>query len=244
MARWTRPSISAPGADSFVSAVAVQEDTIYGYPPEVPDEKIIIAGGFTQYSGQPHAYLARIYGGSISGVGAFEFSSAGYVVNESFTNALVTVLRTCGTSGTNASGSGDIRVPFTTADGSAKAGVNYIAVTNNLDFPVGEILRTVEIPVLDDGVITPNLTLGLAVNPSPPAAFGNQPTASLTIVNADSAVNFSAPTYTVAKNAVNGAATINVLREGSVLGTSTVFFSTTTNGTARPNQDYYPPTPG
>ena len=54
----------------------------------------------------------------------------------------------------------------------------------------------------------------------------------LTIVNDDSAVNFSSPTYTVAKNAVNGAATINIVREGSVNGTSTVFFSTTTNGTA------------
>ena len=70
------------GADNFVAAVAVQEATISGYPTNVPDEKIIIGGGFTQYNGQPHAYLARIYGGSISGVGAFEFSSATYQVTE------------------------------------------------------------------------------------------------------------------------------------------------------------------
>jgi uncharacterized delta-60 repeat protein len=228
------------GANNFVAAVVVQEDTIYGYPANVPDEKIIIGGGFTQYNGQPHAYLARIYGGSISGVGAFEFSAANYQVIEGFTNAIVTVLRTGGTSGTNADASGDILVPFTTGDNSAKAGINYLAVTNNLDFPEGEVLRSVTIPILDDGIISTNLTVNLAVNPSAPAAFGNQPTATLTIVNSDSAMHFSAPTYTVAKNAVNGAATINLVREGSIDGTSMVFFGTTTNGTATAGTDYYP----
>ena len=87
-------------------------------------------------------------------------------------------------------------------------------VTNNLDFPEGEVIRTVTIPMLDDGVITTNLTVNLAVNPSAPAAFGDQPTATLTIINDDSAINFSAPTYTVAKNAVNGAATINIRPRG------------------------------
>ena len=61
------------GADNFVTAVMIQEDTIYGYPTNVPDEKIIIGGGFTQYNGQPHAHLARIYGGSIGGVGPLNF---------------------------------------------------------------------------------------------------------------------------------------------------------------------------
>ncbi len=101
-------------------------------------------------------------------------------------------------------------------------------------------MQSVHIPILDDGIITSNLTANLAVNPSAPAAFGDQPTASLTIVNSDSAVNFSAATYTAAKNAVNGAAVINIVREGSVIGTSTVLFNTTTNGTAVAGQDYYP----
>jgi uncharacterized delta-60 repeat protein len=234
------------GADNFVAAIAVQEDTIYGYPTNVPDEKIIIGGGFTQYNGQPHAHLARIYGGSISGVGAFEFSSAYYQVDENGTNAVITILRTGGTSGTNADASGDIIVPFTTSDGTARSDVdhasvtNYIAVTNNLDFPKGEVIQTVTIPVLDDGVITPDLTVNLALNPVPPAAFGNQPTATLTIINDDSTVSFSNATYTVSKNAVNGAATINIVRVGSVSGTSTVSFSTTTNGTATAGLDYYP----
>ena len=227
------------GANNFVAAVVIQEDTIYGYPTNVPDEKIIIGGGFTQYNGQPHAYLARIYGGSIGGVGAFEFSSANYQADENGTNVLITILRTGGTSGTNADGSGDIIVPFTTSDGSAVAGINYLAVTNNLDFPEGEVIQTVTIPVMDDGVITPDLTVNLALNPAPPAAFGDQPMATLTIINDDSEINFSSATYTVSKNAINGAATINILRLGSTSGTSTVAFTTTASGTATAGTDYY-----
>jgi hypothetical protein len=105
---------------------------------------------------------------------------------------------------------------------------------------MGEVIQTVTIPVLDDGIITSNLTVNLALNPSPPAAFGGQPLATLTIVNDDSEINFASATYTVSKNAVNGAATINILRLGGVYGTSTVDFSTTTNGTAAPITDYYP----
>ena len=234
------------GANNFVAAIAIQRDTIFGYPTNVPDEKIIIGGGFTQYNSQPHAHLARIYGGSISGVGAFEFSSADYQVDENGTNVVITVLRTGGTSGTNADASGDIIVPFTTSDGTALADVdhgsvtNYFYVTNNLDFPEGEVIQTVIIPVLDDGVITNDLTVNLALNPSPPAAFGDQPTATLTIINDDSEINFSSATYTVAKNAINGVATINIVRQGGVNGTSTVFFSTLTNGTATAGLDYYP----
>jgi uncharacterized delta-60 repeat protein len=232
------------GANNFVAAAVIQQDTVYGYPTNVPDEKIIIGGGFTQYDGQPQPHLARIYGGSMSGVGAFEFSSPAYSVDETGTNALITILRTGGTSGTNADASGDILVPFYTSAGTAVPGANYLEVTNNIDFPEGEVLQQVRVPVLHDFVITPNLTVNLALNPAPPAAFGNQPVATLTIINDDSAIAFSAPAYTVAKNAVNGAAVINIQRLGSASGTSTVQFSTIdtpAGGTsATPGTDYWP----
>ena len=56
---------------------------------------------------------------------------------------------------------------------------------------MGEVIQTVTIPVMDDGNITPNLTVNLALNPSPPAAFGDQPVATLTIINDDSEINFA-----------------------------------------------------
>ncbi len=228
------------GANSFVAAMVIQQDTIFGYPTNVPDEKIIIGGGFTQYNGKSHPYLARINGGSTSGSGEFEFSAVDYQVNERGTNAVITVIRNGGTSGTNAAGTSDVLVPFTTSDGSAFAGVNYASVVTNLVFPVGEVVQSVFIPVMDDNVITSNLVANLTLNPLVNSQIGNQPTATLTIVNDDSAINFSAATYTVPKNVINGVASINVKRLGSTSGTSTVTFATTLGGTASPGTDYTP----
>jgi uncharacterized delta-60 repeat protein len=233
------------GADDFVAVTVIQQDTIFGYPANVPDEKILIGGGFTHYNGQPHAHLARIYGGSISGVGAFEFSTSDYSVDEIGSNAVVTVIRTGGTAGPNPGGTGDIIVPFYTADGTALADIdhggvtNYLYTTNNLDFPVGEVIQTVQVPVIHDFVVTSNLTVNLALNPAPPAAFGDQPTAVLSIINDDSAISFASPAYTIAKNTINGLATINVVRLASTSGTSTVSFNTV-GGTATAFADYIP----
>ena len=230
------------GASDFVSALVIQEDTIQGYPTNVPDEKIILGGAFEEYAGEPHAHLARIFGGAVTGSGAFEFSAADYQIDETGLKAVIKVIRTGGTSGANASGSGDIYVPFATSDGTATAGANYLGVATNLDFPAGEIQQTVTIPVMDDGVITPDLTVNLAVNPVAPALYGNQPTAVLTIINNDSAISFATETYQVPKNVVTGVAPISISRLGSATGTASILFSTTTNGTAVIGTDYNPVT--
>ena len=54
--------------------------------------------------------------------------------------------------------------------------------------------------------------------------IGNQPSALLTIVNVDSGVSFSAPTYFFTENI--SYALIPVLRTGSSQGTTTVQFAT------------------
>jgi len=230
------------GANDYIAAVAIQEGTISGYPTNVPDAKIIIGGQFTEYDSQPFNHLARIYGGSVSGSGSFQFSSANYQVNENATNIVITIERLGGTSGTNADNSGDIFVPFYTGDGSAVAGINYTAITNNLDFPEGEVVETVTIPVFDDGVVTTNLIANLYLGtPFTAGDVENIPTAQLTIINDDSTISFSSATYLVPKNILSGVAAINIIRSGATYGTSTALFSTTT-GTATPITDYTPVT--
>ena len=240
----TDPTINfGVGADNFVAAVAVEESTIAGYPASVPDEKIIIGGGFLNYFGASHPYLARIYGGSVGGSGAFTFSSAYYGVNENGSNVVITVNRAGGTSGTNGDGSGDIFVTFAATNGTAQAGVNYSSVLTNLDFPMGEVQETVTIPVMDDQAITSNLTVNLSLSPIAPGQSGDQPTALLTITNVDSAISFQTANYQVNKygsNVLNSFAPIYVSRLGATFGTSTVVFSTTTNGTATAGVDYQP----
>ncbi len=81
-------------------------------------QMLVIGGGFTQYDDQPAAHIARIYGGSMTGNGAFEFTSANYQVDENGGQALITVRRTGGTSGPNADGSGNVSVQFSTTDGA------------------------------------------------------------------------------------------------------------------------------
>lgn len=218
------------GANGFVAASAIQNDG-----------NIILGGGFTTYNGFEHDGVVRIYGGSTSGSGAFTFTSANYQSNETNTPAIITVLRTGGTAGTNSDGSGDVFVNFSTSDGTGVANVNYSNVNVNLDFPPGEVIRTVPVPLIPAVTLDPTVTVNLTLtNATPPAALGVQPFAMLNILNNLSAINFALTNYTVAKNVASGKALIDVLRLGDTNGTSTVDFYTTTNGTAVTGTDYTP----
>jgi len=218
------------GANGNIAAAVIQ----------LADGKIVIGGGFTQYNDQPANHIARIYGGSVTGSGAFTFTSANYQVDENGGQALLTIRRTGGTSGTNSDGSGNVAVHFATGTGTAVANVNYTPQAMDLNFPAGEVLETVFIPVFDDGVITPPLTLtnNLSISPLSPATLGVQPSAVLTILNDDSAVSFAVSNYYTFKNA--GTAAIDVIRQFGTNGTCSVDFYTTTNGTAVAGTDYYP----
>ena len=219
------------GANGDVDAVIIQP----------ADGMLVIGGSFSLYGGQPHDNIARIYGGSLTGSGDFTFSSPNYSVNENGFQATITILRTGGTSGTNADGSGDVLVNFDTSDGSAVAGKNYSTVSTTVGFPPGEVLETVTVPILDDQVITPDLTVNLALsNPTPPADLGVQPFAVLTIQNSDSSVSFASSFYSQVKNIPSGVATIDIVRQGGTNGTCSVDFFTTTNGTAVAGVDYIP----
>ena len=220
------------GANNTVNAVVIQP----------ADGNLVIGGAFTQYDEQPHAHIARIFGGSIVGSGAFSFTAAGYSVAENGAYAIIGVQRTGGTSGTNSDGSGDVFVRFATGGGTAVNGVNYIGMTNNLDFPPGEVFKTILVTVMDDGVITPDLTVNMNLsNPTPGTGLGDQKSAVLTIVNDDAAVSFSSLNYSVPKDTMSGVATIDVIRTGSTAGSCTVNFLTTTNGSsATAGVDYWP----
>ena len=230
----TDPTINfGDGVNGTVAAVVVQP----------ADQNLVIGGAFTQYNDQPANRIARIIGGAITGSGAFTFTAADLYVNENAILAPITIRRTGGTSGTNADGSGDVYVQFATSDGSAKNGVNYLGITNYVDFPAGEVLKTISLPVLDDSTITPDLTMTNTLsNPTPPAVLGVQFQTTLHIVNVDNAVCFSnASPPGVAKNTPTGVAVIDVLRLGGTQNTCSVDFYTTTNGsTAVIGTDYYP----
>lgn len=218
------------GASDYVATIAIR-----------PDGKLIVGGGFTEFQDVPRLHLVRLYGGSMVGSGSFRFSSPTYEVDENATNILVNIIRTGGSMGPSLDGSGNISVTFLTRDGTAVAGRNYSTVVTNLVFPVGETVKTVIVPVFDDQDITPDLTVNLALaTPTVPATLGTQPTALLTIFNVECAASFTSQTFQRAEDAVDGAATIQFQRVGSVRNSASILFSTTTNGTAIPKVNYTP----
>ncbi len=216
------------GANGAVSAAVIQP----------ANQFIVIGGAFTQYDGQPAGHVARIYGGSITGSGAFEFTSPNYQVIENGIVAPIGILRTGGTSA-----GGNVSVTFATLTNGSTAvpGVNYLPVTTNVSFPPGEVMETVPVPVLSNSLVSPiqwTLNLGLS-NPTPPATVLNS-NAVLTILNDNCFAAFGSANYTVPKDILTGLATLNVTRFGSTAAACSVNLVTTTNGTAVPGVDFNP----
>ena len=194
------------------------------------DQGIVLGGGFTQFNNSPHNHIVRLNGGSITGSGGFEFTSASYQTPEDGVNAFITIRRVGGTTGTNT-------VVFSTTDNTAVNTVNYSGQTNTVVFPEGEVLEVVAVPLIRDGVLTPDLTVNL--NLSGTSHYGDQTNAVLTILNVDSSIRFSSPNYSVSKTVLTGTAQIDVVRSGTN-SVSSVVLSTTTNGTAISGTDYTP----
>jgi hypothetical protein len=107
--------------------------------------------------------------------GKVQFSGATYSVSEDAGSATITVTRTGGTS--------EATVGYATSNGTATAGVNYVEASGTLHFGFGETIKTITVPVLNDGVAA-NSFLNLALsNPGGKLELGPQPTAVLWIVD-------------------------------------------------------------
>ncbi len=81
---------------------------------------------------------------------------------------------------------GPVTVHYATADGSAKAGTDYTAVSGTLSFAAGQTAKTVSVPIADDNVVEPNRYFTFALSAPTGGTLGNA-TATLTIRNDDSA---------------------------------------------------------
>ncbi|HTR40225.1 MAG TPA: Calx-beta domain-containing protein, partial [Pseudomonadales bacterium] len=240
----TDPSINfGTGANGAVNAALVQTSTGI----------ITLGGAFTMYDGAPAAHIVQIYGLSMTGSGTFEFSSGNYIVTETSIVAPITILRTGGTAGTNADGTGDVFVDFSTdtnlvagsSNDTAIVNVNYLPLSAHVDFPAGESVETVNVPVLDNlndvSASQWSVTMHLA-NPTPPATLlgpQSQSNAVLTIQNVNSAVSFANASTTVFENIPGGIANVDIIRQGNTNVTSSVqFFTTTNSATGLPGVDY------
>jgi uncharacterized delta-60 repeat protein len=208
------------GANALINALVVQ-----------PDRRILIGGAFTEVDGLVRNRFARLYGGSISGAGRIEFSSAVFSTSENVTNLVVTVRRSGGLEGA-------VSVDYLSRANTASPGVDYTDVRGSLAFAPGENSRSFSIPLVDDNLAEPNEFVSLVLtNVAGGATLGNQPVAMVSIVSDDSVVNFTDVAYSISEGAPGGRAVIHISREGDTLRPASVVFSAS-QGTALPGEDF------
>jgi titin len=113
--------------------------------------------------------------------GQLQFFSTTPSVSEGAGSAVITVVRTGGTTGA-------VSVHYATSDGTATHPGDYAATSGDLAFADGEVVKTFSVPVVNDGAPegteTVNLTLSL---PTGGAALGAQSAALLSILDYDAA---------------------------------------------------------
>ena len=166
------------------------------------------------------------------GPGVFMFGQTTYQVSESGVNAIVSVVRTLGSTG-----SVSVKCD-TVGGGTATAGTDYTVTSQTLTFPAGDTQENCVVPILDDANVEGDETVNLALNTATGGATVGEPdTATLTIEDDDSGdvVEFDSADFTVEED--GNLATITVVRTGTLAGTVTVSYATQAD-TAAAGVDY------
>ena len=153
-----------------------------------------------------------------------------YVTNET-APALVVLINRLLTNGTTS-------VNYSTADDTARAGVNYVQESGTLTFVPGETTKSLSIPLIDDTNITGSLFFRVNLsNPSAPAALYPFASALVTLLDDNTGFSFTNSAFGVLKSGTN--VIISVIRTNADTGLATVNFRTL-DRTALANVDYYP----
>jgi hypothetical protein len=171
----------------------------------------------------------------IDSVGALQFDSPTYTVNEDGgVAATISVSRVGGSNGAAS-------VNYASADAAvnpAAAGVDYTGVSGTLSWADGiGGSKTFTVPVINDDIAeNPDETVDLTLSGFTGARVGTQSTATLTIIDSFGALQFSSSTYSVAEDG-SGLATITVNRVGGSNGAISVDYATANNTAVAPG-DY------
>ena len=131
--------------------------------------------------------------------------------------------------------SGPVTVTYATANGTAKAGEDYIAQTGTLTFAAGETSKVVNVKVTGDTAIEGNETLKINLT-APTGGKIADGGAIGTIVNDDARISVADATVTEGNNGTSSLA-FTVTLSAAASGPVTVDYATS-NGSAKAGQDY------
>ncbi len=159
-----------------------------------------------------------------------QFAAADYALTENAGAVSIIVERLGDLSGTHT-------VKYATQDGSAAAGTDYTAQSGTLTFAPGQTIQTVSIPIFNDGVAESAETFQVLLTNLTgfQALLGVPTTSTVTILDNDTGIQFSAAQYSVRET--GGLATITVLRGDDLNVAATVDYATS-DGTATAGADY------
>ncbi len=128
-------------------------------------------------------------------------------------------------------------VEFSTADGTAIAGQDYVATSGTLTFDALNPVRFVTVTIINDLLDEPDETFLLVLGNAQGAAISGSPVATGTIIDDDAPVNVSV----TGGSAPEGQGVVFNVSLSSVSGkTVTVVYATTGVGTATAGLDYTP----
>ena len=99
-------------------------------------------------------------------------------------------------------------VQYSTSDGTAKAGVNYLPMSGTLTFTSTVTSQSIAIPVIDDNKIHGPLTFNVTLSNPNGGGIASPSIAVVTINDTDPEISFPSPTFTFNQNAGNGTVTV------------------------------------
>ena len=164
-----------------------------------------------------------------------QFSASQFNTAETHSSAQVTVTRSGSLAGT-------VAVESLASEGSAREGLDYLAVSNILIFNPGVKTRAFTVRILNDSIHETLETILLRLtNSTGSAVLGLRSNAVLMLGDNDlgGSIRFSRSTYTAGTNATVAKITVN--RTGGAASEVTVNYSTE-DGTAQAGHDYTPVT--
>lgn len=127
-------------------------------------------------------------------------------------------------------------VEYTTQDGTAVSGIDYVAISGTLTFNADELNKTFAISILNDGNAEGNEIVNLLLsNPSDGSMLGDPNQATLTIADDGATFQFAQSHFVVAEDAET--AVITLTRAGDLDSAMAVTYATS-NGTAIAGIDY------
>ena len=167
--------------------------------------------------------------------GSLQFTTAMSMVNENAGTATITVSRMGGTTGM-------VSVDYTTMDGTATAGADYVMTSGTLTWADADGAdKSFMVMITDDATDEPDETITLMLsNAQGGASIGMPNQATLTIQDDDPPPMNGSLQFTTAMSMVNenaGTATITVSRMGGTTGMVSVDYATM-DGTATAGADY------